>query len=258
MCYGAQIWGFQRFEPVEKLLRFFIKKLLRLPYNTPNYALLMETGRETLFVYTLKLHWAFVLHTLGLPDHRFSKILLLKGIENEHKWFRFLKEEALKKGTWDLFGDCRGIHIKQPLEALYPFVVKNEQDSLFSLARNGQYHPFYKTLKLEWGREEYFNNKLSLREIGLIMMARTEMLPLNCKLWFPENDHKCSLCNMKAVENVQHFVMDCPILKEFRSEAFNGVDCVELLKGEVGWKLVAGFVGAALNYRSQLVEEFNN
>jgi hypothetical protein len=41
MFYGAQIYGFERYEQVEKLFRFFIKKILYLPSNTPNYMLLI-------------------------------------------------------------------------------------------------------------------------------------------------------------------------------------------------------------------------
>jgi len=37
MHYGSAVWGYKRFDQVEKLLRFFLKKVLFLPQNTPNY-----------------------------------------------------------------------------------------------------------------------------------------------------------------------------------------------------------------------------
>ena len=92
LCYAAQIWGYFQYEDVEKLLRFFIKKIFRLPYNTPNYMILLETGRDSLFIYTLKLHWAFLSHTLQLSDARFSKIMFTIGVVHQHKWVGVIKK----------------------------------------------------------------------------------------------------------------------------------------------------------------------
>lgn len=44
MCYAvAQVWGHEEYDNVEKLQRYFIKKILMLPSNTSNYMLLLET-----------------------------------------------------------------------------------------------------------------------------------------------------------------------------------------------------------------------
>lgn len=37
LCYASQIWGYAFYEPVEKLQKFFIKKILKLPQCTPDY-----------------------------------------------------------------------------------------------------------------------------------------------------------------------------------------------------------------------------
>ena len=81
LCYAAQVWGYTRYEEVERILRFFIKKTLWLPYNTPNYFILSETGRMPLFLF--ELHLNFVKNTARLPDSRFSKIVCKHFIENE-------------------------------------------------------------------------------------------------------------------------------------------------------------------------------
>lgn len=54
LCYAAQVWGFQKFEEVEKFQRVFIKKVFWLPRTTPNYMIYVETGVATIFLYTLK------------------------------------------------------------------------------------------------------------------------------------------------------------------------------------------------------------
>ena len=35
MLYAAQVWGYVRYDCVDKLLRFYVKKLHYLPANTP-------------------------------------------------------------------------------------------------------------------------------------------------------------------------------------------------------------------------------
>lgn len=44
--YGAQVWGFKHFEDVDKLQRYFLKRILKLPSFTPNYCIALETGLE--------------------------------------------------------------------------------------------------------------------------------------------------------------------------------------------------------------------
>ena len=50
MIYAAQVWGFKKFDDVEKLLRFFIKKMLYLHKTTSNYVLHLETGLNSIFL----------------------------------------------------------------------------------------------------------------------------------------------------------------------------------------------------------------
>ena len=257
LCYAAQVWGFQKWEIVERLLRFFIKKLLRLPYNTPNYMILLETGCDSLFVFTLKLHWKFLIHTWQLSNSRFTKVMMQHGINREHNWYKYFVKMATDCGNLDDFNNFQNANIKEPFDVLLDFVAKSEQQSLLDKVILGQLHPLYKSLKTICGRESYFNESLTMREIRFIMMARTEMLPLNWKPWFPDNNFQCFLCNMRVNEDTEHFIKQCPILKEFRPQSFVSADINCILNGDLGWKILSDFVCHALNYRNQLVLEFN-
>ncbi|KAI8122629.1 RNA-directed DNA polymerase from mobile element jockey [Lucilia cuprina] len=42
LFYGAQIWGVLSFDEAEKWLRYFLKRILCLPRNTPNYMLHLD------------------------------------------------------------------------------------------------------------------------------------------------------------------------------------------------------------------------
>src|SRR5271154_304450 len=261
ICYACQVWGYQRDNSVEKLQRFFIKKLFKLPYNTPNYMLLLELGRDPIFIFTLKLHWSFVLHTLKLPDSRFSKILFKVGIQREHNWYKFIKNLAIDFNFWDDAVAFDHNSANGLIENLFLKVKEKEYQDLLDQVMLGQFHPLYKEIKTNWGRVQYFSQNFTLREMRYIMMARTEMLPLNWKPWYSDSNYICSLCNLKENETVAHFILKCPVFREFRRQVFNSqledININEILNGNFDLHSLAKFISIALNYRTMLVEEFN-
>ena len=86
LFYGAQIWGYLKYDEVEILFRFFIKKVLLLHKNTPNYILYLETGLKSLFADTLKLHFKYINRALLLPANRLPCIIAEKIISNNTYW----------------------------------------------------------------------------------------------------------------------------------------------------------------------------
>ena len=141
--------------------------------------LLLETGRDSLFLFTLKLHWVFLSHTLQLADNRFSKIMFTIGVVNEHKWLRVIKENAIAYGNWDKFINFLDFSRVDPaLAELYNHMIIKDREGLMDKVILGQFHPHYKEIKLGWGREEFLGLGLSLQEMRFILLARLEMLPL--------------------------------------------------------------------------------
>ncbi len=256
MCYSAQIWGYHKHDVVERIFRFFIKKLFRLPYNTPNYVLYLETGHDTIFIYALKLQWSFILQTLRLGDSRYRKIMLEIGIVNRHNWFKALEKTARSYDMWEQFLNFTFDSIKKPIDCLYELVVQKERQNHLDQVLLGQFHPTYKNLKLEWGREEYLNLKLPVKQVRHIMMARSDMLPLASKPWYFVGNFNCLYCNLHSEETTQHFVAECPVWREFRTTAMCNNDFFDILRGKIGWKDLILFISGALNYRAHLDEEF--
>ena len=62
MFYGAQVWGLESNETVEKLFRFFIKKILFLPNNTPNFMLLLGNRFHSQYIETVIADYNISLH----------------------------------------------------------------------------------------------------------------------------------------------------------------------------------------------------
>ena len=70
ICYPAQVWGVKRYEVIEQLQRFFIKKLLCLPQYTPTYAIHLESGLEATHCHIVNIHLNYAAKVLALPTNR--------------------------------------------------------------------------------------------------------------------------------------------------------------------------------------------
>ena len=92
MFYGAQVWGLESNETVEKLFRFFIKKILFLPNNTPNFMLLLGTGYHSQYIETLKLHCGYIAKILNLCNSRLALETKSKTISWIHMWCQLCED----------------------------------------------------------------------------------------------------------------------------------------------------------------------
>lgn len=59
------------------------------------------------------------------------------------------------------------------------------------------------------------------------LLCGTNVLAINTMLHVPQNERICQLCNMNTVENLDHFVLNCPEFAELRAILFGTLE-VEL------------------------------
>lgn len=258
LCYGAQVWGYKEYEVVERLQRYFIKKLIGLPDNTPSYMLLLETESQKLFAFTFKLHANYVLKCLSLNDNRFPKILAKEIIRENIFWY----------AEWNRWLDKFGLSLdlantvtrKMDINNLVMRVSEYNRQLLFEAARLGVRHDLYNQL-CHSGIPRYFSVDLDIQVIRIIFRARGGLLGLNTQLWNNSNSMICSLCNINEPEDMVHFVGICPILKSYRlkylgSRVLNRWDVIDILNGR-NWMSLYGYLRAACALRQALVAEFN-
>ena len=84
MFCAAQIWGFQNYDEFEKLLRFFVKKMLFLHKTTPNYVIHLETSMHSMFITTLQLHFSYIEKALNMGPQRLPNILANFVLEKKY------------------------------------------------------------------------------------------------------------------------------------------------------------------------------
>lgn len=95
LCYGAQVWESGWYEDVEKLFRYFVKRLFRLPNYARTSFIHIETGIGPTQLYTMKLHHEYIIKVLNMPDSRLPKVLALEIIERNMFWFREINDYIL-------------------------------------------------------------------------------------------------------------------------------------------------------------------
>lgn len=257
MCYASQVWGISKYADVEKLLTHFIKRIFRLPCNTPNYAIYLETGLSTLFIGTLKTHFQYINKLMSLPDERLPKQILKHLLAHKSSFF----VEWLKLA--DEHQECLNLEEVESWTGWQERVLikqdQAERDTFVYKANTSYSRRTYRELCYNLKDRNYFNEKYTVEDIRIIFKTRTELLRLNYIPYESGACSRCSLCFDQPTEDVHHFVAICPILKEIRINNFNKAilnqtELLNVLNGE-NWPKLCTFVEQALRYRQKIINE---
>lgn len=261
--YGTQIWGNAYFDDVDQLYRFFIKRILKLPENTPNYIIALETGYEPGYIYTFAQHLKYVAKVLFDLDHeRLPHKLAVKIVAKNIDWYKRFKEQLtshsiedhyvlLNKHSW--YTASQQLINEMKITSYNEHVHKSQE----SQSR------IYKFLDNSLGAT-YCNEHFTQTQIGYIMRARADMLGLNGSRYGTENEQICSICNLREVETVQHFIGRCPIfsairMKHFNKRALSETEVIYTLNGceDICWSPLYNYLRESLTYRKMLICEYN-
>jgi hypothetical protein len=261
--YAAQVWGFQGFEAVDKLQRYFIKRIFKLPTFTPNYILELETGILEMHLYTLKLHMNYVIKTLfSYTTDRLPHILSREVINRKIFWYKdwclrfrnenFSWENAhLDEATW-----------KDNMLTTLEILRNNHLNKNYESARRSQ-HGLYASLNYSQ-IQTYINDGFSARKVSWIFKIRAGLIGLNANRYREGVRRQCSLCNLQEEEDLFHFLGRCPVLKEvrfcnFQKTILNQNEAISVLNGDndESWNKLYNFTTTAFTYRMNLISEFN-
>lgn len=73
LLYGAEIWGFDVTDHIERVHTGFCKYVMGVPSQTPTAAVLAETGRHPMYVHYYKRCIKYWLKLLRMPESRYPK-----------------------------------------------------------------------------------------------------------------------------------------------------------------------------------------
>ncbi|KAF6216656.1 hypothetical protein GE061_001002 [Apolygus lucorum] len=97
LTYAAQVWGQNKYLAAEQLQVYFVKLVLKLPRNSPNYILHLEANLEPIFIYTLTQHYKYLLKVLSTMSATRLPQIVAKEDEFRGHCLLFSKGEWLEK-----------------------------------------------------------------------------------------------------------------------------------------------------------------
>lgn len=254
MCYGAQVWGYLGRDEVEKLQRFFLKKLFGLPRWTPNHILSLETGLQDMYIYTLKCHFKYMTKVFNeMGEDRLPKKIALVSKRKQILWFEEWKRLSEKHSVRLEFGNLA--------ESLKEIVAKEAAwvwEWKIEKAKQSIRHPPYLWLDYNLGENNYFHDKFSLELIRIVFKCRAGLMPFNSNAFvIVEGGMNCTLCNLDEEEDVYHFLAVCPVLAEFRQSYFgekrlSRATMIDILNGK-NCEMLYLFCKNSLNYRKFII-----
>ncbi|XP_073981339.1 uncharacterized protein [Rhodnius prolixus] len=257
VCYGAQVWGGVYYDELEKLFRFFVERLFRLPMFVPMAFIYNELGYLPIFTHTFKLHCNYILKVFNMPDSRLPKLVAKHIVEKQLYWFKAilklmdqcelnLEINLSNINRWsDIFG-----RLQNRISLNFKAQIANkviEHDS----------YPLYRALKFDLGNNHYLRCNLPLEHTRWLMKARVGILKLGSSAPYQrvEND-TCQLCNDIVTDGVYHFIASCPRLSDIRLGYFgqlqlSGEEALAYMNGR-NWVSTVSYIKAAyvhvLNY----------
>ncbi|KAI4481553.1 hypothetical protein M0802_013950 [Mischocyttarus mexicanus] len=113
--HGAEIWGWERWEDIERIQGRYVKMALEVNANTSEYIWGIEAGKGSLELESKKRAEDYLMEILRMGDERWLKVCLkeeIRGIVNGYQsaWGQKLKKafEEGVQGVEDRFG-VRGL-----------------------------------------------------------------------------------------------------------------------------------------------------
>lgn len=252
------------FNEVDKLQRYFLKRILKIPQNTPNYAIDIETNVDDAHVYTLQLHLQYIAKTLfKYENHRLPNFLSKIIVEKQIFWMKSINEllsnhgiQRLRIATSESEWNFCCIQLLQSIKTTNNRIkIEKARESRTRIYRH-----------LDYSRGPFYMNDLyTPGQITWIIKARCDMIFLNSRSHGREaaGDGTCTICNLRETETLQHFLGRCPIMKSIRrrifgTELLTQYDIIQILDGRqnTDWQKLVEYLKYATYYRNIIINEF--
>jgi len=235
LTYGAEVWGTKKFKDIESIQIYFCKKMIGLPQQTTNNAVMGECGQYPVYIECVKKCIKYWLKILRMPDTRYVKCCygMLKGMDENGKetWVSGIRTLLFQYGYGVVWmnqgvGD-EGIFILQLMQRLKDTYRQDWYREVHDSSKLSIYCTFKATLALE----PYLKivNKWSLRKAMAKLRVSAHKLEVETGRHngiLLEN-RLCTYCDSRGlavIEDEYHFVLCCPKYATLRVKYINTLD----------------------------------
>lgn len=233
--YAFPAWGLWYRNSLELVQTQFYKRIYNLPRNTPDWALRLEFGLTPILWKAMHLLWNWTVKTLKDQESSLSKICLTRLVQlakmsplaQPFNWVTQLREfliecdgaelmETMDPCLWEakanyVFNNYKSILINKDLES-----ARLSRSLEFSIQRPLQLAPAkYVTYKMS------LNVKRIFAQIRLANKLYCRLIINKQSIRFTPNT-SCQLCNMYEPDNIEHFLLKCPLFSTLRMHYLGG------------------------------------
>ena len=230
ILYAAPVYATRYLQDIEKIQSLFIKRILKLPQCSPDYALRLEVGMSHIGTTVFKQVINWLIKILDMHESRYPKISFLKQLSSlrypsklvKYNWVRQIKEVFFdpinEVSIWDnLTSDLLKQRKSNLLDAYSKMwynrdLLKRSKSSSLIL---------YSEIDIQHDVQKYFKLGISLRLIRIFAQIRFLNI-YNCRIiidsiiYVVNNDKFCYNCGKN--NDFVHRVVECPIFNEARTE----------------------------------------
>ena len=226
LMYGSEIWGYQRFDAIEKAHLFACKRLLNVGFHTPNAMVLGDLARFPIFILTAVRCIKFWLRILRLPEERLTQKannMLIHLQENGKKTWTFhvmqlictngFGEVWFQQGVGDAgaFLRCyRQILVDQYMQGWATDIETKERFEFYSsFKRILQSEKYIDYQQKRCFRDSYVQFRPGISRIRVHRMRyRKDVVP---------SQLLCPVCK-NEIEDESHVIFRCNAYERFRKE----------------------------------------
>ena len=230
-CYGAEIWGYEFCEEIEKAQSRFCKYFIGLKQQTNDSFAIGECGRLPLVVcYTTKAikYW---IKLTQMANHRYPRqcYLMLKSLTEAGKttWASHIKLLLFEKGfghAWmaGSVGDANAF-ITMYIRRIKDISLQNWRNSVNESSKADHYKHFKSQLDVE----KYLTIELNFKARKTLANFRCASHTLHIEKGRHQDTDReyrfCPFCLERSVYTIEdelHFFMLCPMYEDLRNQYF--------------------------------------
>ncbi len=226
MDYGSAVWGSKTFEKLDQVqhraMRFFTGVHRLCPVSGFTGDMGWASNRVRWKLEALRL-WN---RLVTLNDNRLVKKVLEWDIEchmndNKSNFASRVKQIMCDIKLKHLYNRRSQIDIVYAKKMLLEKVSTEWRESLNKYQSKLD---IYKEIKVEYGVEKYLQLNIDKYEKSLLSQIRYGILPLREETGRFKNERRedriCTLCDLHSIENVVHFLFECPCYQAQRDLFF--------------------------------------
>jgi hypothetical protein len=237
LSYCCSIWGIENIDKLEVFQNNFIRRMLNVPRNAPNWFIRLESNVMSIrfeFIKNLLLFYNRLLHK-PRDSLVWSSLLLLKKhsshIGMKYNWYRSLRALAVEWNFLNILDlECLNStdlvyegSFQKIMESISQTKSRMQQLEIESMNASKSM-PLYKEIRTHVREESFMLYPISWAAVNVIIQLRSNLsrlMQINLRalgFFFNQcDDALCLNCTLNEIENCFHVMFRCPKYSRLRT-----------------------------------------